>query len=382
MGKSNKPAKNGQAEWQDWNKGNKPSRYWRGSWSAWERSSWQQPQDQGLFPAYDGQWSEGRSKAAITILSESRAGPSEPSVLKDVQFAVNQVRKADARRAKVEKEREDKIKRWAIYTQELQSSFIAEKQRHLDALDNFDQEVAAAARGQEIARAALGKASDGFLTKGQTGETEESGDMEWDAMVEASLRAQRPYTREDATKDLADIFGADSLLKEPSQTKSTTPSGRPAEDAIAAGPVRAYAGASPRARVDPYLAASPASFMRERPIPATAPPETAAPEASAQTSAGMPPAATRSASRCRTPVKQLPQQPVHVEVPGGPSLADKLHVARRTALAPFGLDRPAEGANSRSDAVDPPPAEMRPPDQINLVEEELNAASPGLTRME
>eukprot|EP00439_Symbiodinium_sp_Y106_P058965 s821_g8.t1 len=368
-----------------------PSRqgYWRGSQQGWERQQGRGRNGDHQFPSYDSNWKPAATDLVVVAESRTPGNRAAKTVLQVVQSAVNQVRKADARAARIKQEREEKERRWSAYAKEIQLAFLAEKKEYLAALERLDQDMTHAVQNQEAARAALGHAADGFMGRAPLPEATAS---DWDALVGLDAGLSGTYDRNMAMKDLQDIFGGchQDFVAKTGPDAPGEGATRPSEDRHGAveapplGPLRSYSVASPR--VEPYQRSPGGTAKMEI-------------ESGHQGSGRMPEpradpvleanAGVRPLSRARTPLKQLPQHPVRGSDVSGPSLADKLHHARGAALAPFGRGPPLKDALPEGPKEPPGPAatvpEAKPPESaidVETAEELHGAVSPGLGRME
>ena len=82
----------------------------------------------------------------IEVISEARAKEPHPDEsVKAVQAAINQVRKADARVLKIQKDQRDKTQMWETYERKLRASFLQEKKKHAEAMTKLAAELVEAA---------------------------------------------------------------------------------------------------------------------------------------------------------------------------------------------------------------------------------------------
>ena len=128
-----------------WAKDNKNWSPWRGSWRSARTGSYDrgQRQSSSAFPSYDSQWLAADS---IEVVAETRTKEPHPDgSVKAVQAAINQVRKADARVWRIQKEQRDKTQMWETYERKLRASFLQEKKKHAEAMTKLAGELVEAA---------------------------------------------------------------------------------------------------------------------------------------------------------------------------------------------------------------------------------------------
>ena len=121
--------------------------YWPGSWKA-------SPKARARFPSYDRDWHDQQ----ITVIKEERVpgtATDEESVAKPVQQAVNALRKAEARMARICREQKEKATRWAAYQREVKAAFVEEEKRHGQAQERLAGELHEAQQQQAVAKQAL-----------------------------------------------------------------------------------------------------------------------------------------------------------------------------------------------------------------------------------
>ena len=171
-----------------WAKDNKNWSPWRGSWrsartGSYDRGQWQ---SSSAFPSYDSRWLAADS---IEVVAETRTKEPHPDgSVKAVQAAINQVRKADARVLKIQKDQRDKTQMWETYERKLRASFLQEKKKHAEAMTKLAGELVEAATEQATTREAMGKAA-ALLSSGAIPQLE-AVDTDWDELMDAHPTAR------------------------------------------------------------------------------------------------------------------------------------------------------------------------------------------------
>ncbi|CAE7829122.1 unnamed protein product [Symbiodinium sp. CCMP2592] len=153
------------------------------------------------FPSYDRDWKEGQALVEISDPVQHRltAAPEDPQT-KDMQYAVNQLRKAEARVSRITKERQEKDRRWAAYEKAAQLSFAEEKSRHVADMDRLESELREAHVGQEVAKDYVGRIAAVMARSNLDGLTLDSALGDWKRTVQtipentASAPQQAPQT--------------------------------------------------------------------------------------------------------------------------------------------------------------------------------------------
>ncbi|CAE7364707.1 unnamed protein product [Symbiodinium sp. CCMP2592] len=401
-------AEEDQQGWEPYGSYGGSKRYWHGAYETWRKHS-PSPKAKAksrAFPAYDTDWTE---PSGVAVVAERRnpQGPQQGrnSLARIAQDAVNLLRKAENKVAKLHTEVQQKARRWETYQLELKNSFVQEYQRHLADLDRLEHETAEATAQEANAREVLGRAMEGIAPK--------------NAGQDQALQAWR-HLFADAQEEVPMELDSATLGKQLDELllTGTTPAG-PAGHSLAAVPpglavpprmeqarVPAYNAASPTVSRDPYMAASPRVLAGDRgPV---APSEAAvavgrAPSSGPLTRPILPMDADSIAAvralKARVGVKESTKNAPQVPSPHTTSLADKLQEARRSAMRPFGLPVPlapptpghadstgsSQGAHGSEHARPPGEVSGNRATNLNVVDvdpDELQAASPGLGRLD
>ena len=179
----------GQGSWQQggW--------YPQPSWSAsvWQgaKRQWENRQPSLNFPAYDSDWTSGRTEA-IAVIEERRFDQEQPKTrTAAVQHALNHARKIDTRLLKLQREQVQKAEQWNAYQQGMKAAYNKEKLRHEKALQRIDSDIAAALEAQEEAQVMVEQAA---LHFGQAQPRMEVDDTAWDSLMRHG-RSPRPPLR-------------------------------------------------------------------------------------------------------------------------------------------------------------------------------------------
>ena len=310
-----------------WAKDNKNWSPWRGSWRSARTGSYDrgQRQSSSAFPSYDSQWLAADS---IEVVAETRTKEPHPDgSVKAVQAAINQVRKADARVLKIQKDQRDKTQMWETYERKLRASFLQEKKKHAEAMTKLAGELVEAATEQATTREAMGKAA-ALLSGGGIPQLE-AVDTDWDELMDAHPTATRPAALHQQVDELlrsAPAVPAGPLLSPGLDTHGPTAGGVSAAPGCVPTP-RTYNSVSPgHARVDPYQTHSPPVGRWETLHQASFGPVRGASPVEATVSGARP------GLEHGVPAK-AGGAPVMGQGTPAPSLADSLANARRMAMA-------------------------------------------------
>ena len=192
------------------------------------------------------------------MVAETRTKEPHPDgSVKAVQAAINQVRKADARVLRIQKEQRDKTQMWETYERKLRASFLQEKKKHAEAMTKLAGELVEAATEQATTREAMGKAA-ALLSSGGIPQLE-AVDTDWDELMDAHPTA-RPAALHQQVDELlrsAPAVPAGSILSPGLDMHGPTAGGASAAPGCVPT-ARTYNSASPgQARVDPYQTHSP-----------------------------------------------------------------------------------------------------------------------------
>ena len=370
----------GQGSWQQggW--------YPQPSWSAsvWQgaKRQWENRQPSLNFPAYDSDWTSGRTET-IAVIEERRFDQEQPKTrTAAVQHALNHARKIDTRLLKLQREQVQKAEQWNAYQQGMKAAYNKEKLRHEKALQRIDSDIAAALEAQEEAQVMVEQAA---LQFGQAQPRMEVDDTAWD-----SLMRTRPEPSITSTDDVAADLRA--YLAERHQTRTME-----AKQAAGPAPLGAADGQTARsmaANTKTYNAMSPHATAAPMPAaqvglpekPPTAAPNEAPPDNGEDT--GDPKPHRPKPTEQRKPVKGAPLKVAHPPSPSTTSLSDKLASKRAAMLQVEAATRAAKGELGQDGQEGPPglsvaaEAQIIQDDDFEDLEEVDRPPKPGLTAME
>ena len=399
MGKQNKP----KAPWQQ--RGHGSDRYDHSSWELW-RGSWKSASPKakaGAFPSFDRAWGP---KADIAVLREDRQPGSswEESTARTAQAAVNNLRKAEQRVARLAREKSDKATRFAAYEKEIKAAFAAEEKRYMSIQERLAEDLVEAQKQLHLAKEAMAHAADEFRTVPMdttSGQATSEADQ-WERMLRRTGPVGPPPTLDPELIELlrrykrgeglpshgSPNFGTarseealatrpiprqDHLEAPAGGEEGTNPGGPPG----LAGPQPSYGAASPSAvhhRASPYPPTSPSG--QHLAMDANKTTETAV-HVEHPSSLGD---GHQARSTPKTPVKEP-----HL---GGNGLSQKLEEKRKLttgpAMEPF--RRNPEPPTTRPSLTGAPPQDTGQQQAMNFVDDDQDelkgAPSPGLGRLD
>ena len=376
MGKQGKVKQWPQSQWRLWPGAHKVNTGWQDGWRSGDYAGYQQYQgyepygsyeankpSAPAFPAYD----HARPGQHITIIQESRSQsrPAGFSLVQEVQTAVNQARKTEAKLLKLQKEKSRKEQMWTQYVKDLQAAFTKERARHMANANKLQQEIQEAQvqvveDQQRVQDAAAG------CFRGMAGSA--AAQQEWDALMSESQldMGDAPMSNSDLYSMLVRCaqatsatvaVGAEQPLAASFREEASAPTGPEPEVANTTGNATAPAEVPPAPGLEPargYMSSSPGPALRD---PYMMSPGAASHLAGSDGAASSPnlhrhPPA--SGLRPRVPVKQVVNGVVKTVSPGR-QLAAKLD-QRRRALIPFG----GAGAGPRTMPPDSPGSLVEP----------------------
>ena len=83
---------------------------------------------------------------------------------KDVQYAVNQLRKAESRVQRILRDRMEKSRRWVAYEKQLRAAFVQEKAQHEEDMNKLETDLQEAQKGHLQAKELLGRIAYGLAS--------------------------------------------------------------------------------------------------------------------------------------------------------------------------------------------------------------------------
>ena len=385
--------------WQDGSRqdgSHKSWSYWSGSWKASPKSR-AKGQGNYQFPAYDDEQKDAQGLVAIAEQRTPQPGASSgPSLV-----AVNQARKLDGKLHKLQSDLEAKERQWQAYTLAMRKSYQQEKQRHAEAVQRLQDEIAEVSVLQQAAHDHIKPVA--AASKALKDSGKDTAAVEFMALVGETGAADRPSPL--LSPELVQMLTMvqQQMVTNPSAPGPGLPAGQPApppvpttpphrgthvppmtpESASAASRTSASLLAAFGPMRDPYMAC---------PSTMSAPPpgETTAPGAAFGSATEL-----ESASRARPKlpdgktrhsVKHVSQQAVHGPSTS-PSLSDKLQAVREAELA----KRAAESLQGSGDGTASEPNGERPrfvnlinddDEEMEELESPLSSRSPGLGKLE
>ncbi|CAE7233843.1 unnamed protein product [Symbiodinium necroappetens] len=379
----------GKADRRPWRESKEPEAWQRppssGKWDYWPGSWKASPKAKARFPSYDRQWSPEQ----ITVVKEERfagTGKEEESVAKPVQQAVNTLRKAEARVARICREQKEKATRWAAYQREVKAAFVEEEKRHGNAQERLAGELQEAHQQQAAAKQVLAQTMEAIFGSAMDVSRDSTGSQQpssatWDRMF-GSTGAVPPQAAVDP--DLLELLRMykngqlPGLTGHPGKVHAETSGpmqaadGWPTGEDLPRGPVSHAYRAPSYPRPAPYLPSSPSLQKAALDTTNSAPPGHPVAESGISARPSPPttseplgvhanPGPTEAVQASLGMVEEASHQPPMTEVrlpakndnPVSP-LADMLRARRREvrhAMEPFGAPRKAE-----------PTADLPPPD--------------------
>ena len=305
------------------------------------------------FPAFDARTPQGDSTAPPQRERAPRqvedAEDMDDLLVPGVQKALNGARKAEARVARILRDRKKTEQQWQEYVRDSRAAYVKEHARYLKAVEICDRDLVEATEQQKNARLLLRHAAiQEELPASTAMETDDRGAAaDWESLIagweqERALQddaiLRRAFLeREDRARELRPPSHQRAVSHPPQMSDANAgPMQATPADVDKRGQPPAYDNSSPRhpsARVDPYPVVSPGGFATP------APAEAALPAAAGDAhftpgSSPVPPQARNAAESLRRGIKDasktVPERPhVHGDI------ADKL-MARRSAMEPFG----------------------------------------------
>ena len=158
--------------------------YWPGSWKASPSAQ----AGKAKFPTYDRSWDHEES---ITVVREERvteAPTGEDGVARLAQQAVNTLRKAEQKVARIGRDQKEKKARFLAYERQIQAAHAEEEKRHQTAQERLANELVEALQQQDAAKENLAKTMEALFGGRATMDTTQERD-------EASAAWQRMQQR-------------------------------------------------------------------------------------------------------------------------------------------------------------------------------------------
>ena len=381
--------------------------YWPGTWKTSPRA-----QAKASFPSYDRSW----ESEAITVVREERTpAPDMPEGLaKHAQQAVNILRKAEQRVARITRDQKEKTSRFAAYERQVRAAHAEEEKLYLATQEKLSADLREAIQQQADAREAVAHTMEALFAGGGAMDTTDATTTNQDSWERLLKRAPPPSTATTLDPELLEVL---RQYKSGNLTLRGPPKPLPANF----GPVTPLTGAPATTRP------APAQFVPE---PTTGRPPTyglSSPNPAAEGAAPFPPASptVRAGNLDGTfkpdaksvpadlPLKQGPlpsavppqevvhptpaPEPVSLPVPpdvgpGTSPLSEMLQAKRRQArkaTAPFGgkcsteVQEPPSVVPTEGTDVGKTGAFIEDDEDADELDSaELHSASPGLGRLE
>ncbi|CAE7946492.1 PPR4, partial [Symbiodinium sp. KB8] len=378
--------------------------YWPGTWKTSPRA-----QAKASFPSYDRSW-EGE---AITVVREERVpAPDLPEgVAKHAQQAVNILRKAEQRVARITRDQKEKTSRFAAYERQVRAAHAEEEKRYLATQEKLSAELQEAMQQQAEARDAVAHTMEALFSGGgamDTTETTTSDQGSWEHLLQRAPPPSAATTLEPELLEVLRQYKSGNLTLRGPPRLSPANFGPAAPLTGAPAPVRAapvqHVPEPPTGRPPTYGMSSPnAAAERAAPYPPASPTVRAGNlDGTVKTDAKplltevplkqgpLPSTVPQQATAHPTPVPEPVPLPVPPDVgPGTSPLSDMLQAKRREArkaAAPFGGKCSAEEqpmppvVNTEGDGAGKPGALIDDDgDGDELDSAELHSASPGYT---
>ena len=375
--------------------------YWSGSWKASPKSR-AKGQGNYQFPAYDDEQKDAQGLVAIAEQRTPQPGASSgPSLVQLVQAAVNQARKLDGKLHKLQSDLEAKERQWQAYTLAMRKSYQQEKQRHAEAVQRLQDEIAevfvlqraahdhikpVAAASKALKDSGKDTAAVEFMALvGETGAADRPSPLLSSELVQMLTMVQQQM----ATNPSSPGPGLSASQPAPPPVPTTPPHRgthvppMTPESASAASRTSASLLAAFDPLRDPYMA-SPSTMS------APPPGETTAPGAAFGSATEL-----EFASRARPKlpdgktrhsVKHVSQQVVHGPSTS-PSLSDKLQAVREAELAKRAVESlqgSGDGTASEPNGESPRFVNLINDDdeEMEELESPLSSRSPGLGKLE
>ena len=115
------------------------SRYfWSTAKKMRDQGSWSWQSQAPQFPAYDAGWDRPQE---IVEIASSSTRPRPDNIVKQVQEAINTVRKADNKVSKLKADQHSKKQCWTAYVQNMQQAFTTERRKHVAAMEKLTQDL-------------------------------------------------------------------------------------------------------------------------------------------------------------------------------------------------------------------------------------------------
>ncbi|CAE7273496.1 ANKRD50 [Symbiodinium sp. CCMP2592] len=408
MPRSKTKAKPEEAPWRQ--RGDDYSQY-GGKWSLWP-GSWRstgspnaKPRDKP-FPSYDRQWTEEQYIRVIHEQPTEAKDTKEAALAQRVQAAVNQLRKAEARVAKITSDQKTKAERFVEYEKKMMAAFVEERRKYTEHQERMATGLIEAQRQVVEAKEALAQTVEGVA--GVKAMEVQSGEMdEWTAMIHRHTAQSSREPIDPGLMEVLRAYKAGHLPVFPGVAPTPSappPMGQQVAPCAPSAPGQAAASREKPAVSEPlgdkepsvehavptYGAVSPGAAQRAAPYPTTSPTalrphvETPTP---VPASASLPqaPAVTGQGEHPRTPnrvgIKEATMQPPAKPEVAGASLQQKLEerreVERGNALQPFRGGMPSTPAPSterkdQTEAQDQHQGSTEEPTKTSFIDDDLD----------
>ena len=216
------------------------------------------------------------------------AQPTEEATAKQVQAAVNVLRKAETRVAKIAGDQKTKAARFEEYERQIMTAFLSEKKKHADHQERMANELIDAQQHLAEARAALARTIEGAT---QPRAMEQDSDLdEWTAMVRRHAAQSLPPAVDPGLLELLRAYkngalpvfpGVTATGERPSPVSNLQSTAAPSDATAPIPPGQATqppdtapasrAGATTEVPLKAYGAVSPGATARSAPYPNTSP---------------------------------------------------------------------------------------------------------------
>ena len=375
MGKADK--RPWRASGQDWQQ--PASSYAKASWDYWPGAWKASPKARANkvnFPTYDRSWN---AEEAITVVREERAPVAlsgEESLAKHAQSAVNLLRKAEQRVAKIGKDQREKTIRFAAYEKQIRAAHEEEERRYRATQERLAEEMTEALQQQEAAKINLSKTMEALFGSGGAMDVSSDGRPQettsWERMLQRSPSSSPPPSLDPELMEVLRQYKAGNLaLRGP-------PPGLPVRAPEAMTSFEIGRHGNPGQVPPGYGLSSPgAAAGRPTPFPSTSPvpirhamegPPTVGPE----------PPVDRGGEPALRPV-ELGAEPTTSP------LAEQLRAKRqasREAHAPFGGAKSKEPAEPAPTGTSLPAANIIDDDREDLEAAVVETLSPAFSNLE
>ena len=371
-----------------WHGGEQPSpargwQLWPGAkavgqppWKKQDWEKWDRREPKPAFPTYASRQVPGSATQPIQALAAEVRGQDEGyAILDSLQQMLNSARKAEARLAKAVAAQQHAQAQWTVWQEEMKAAWMREQKRYASDAERRQKDIDEAMEAQQRARTLVRQAWE----QQQTGVPLEAAkpsqqQVEWDEMVSNWER--------EADFQLSGVL--QRALGPATPARRTAPVMTPPGRTAMSDKVSTASGASP-AQADPYQAVVPAG-----PCPVVSPAANAPPPGAAPPPGLEAPTPRQSPMAPRASVKESSKKGPATVPMQGPSLQEKLELARTNALRPFGgAGQRAPPANTNSELSELPahPETGQHLSHAAIIEdddEELDCASlsPGLGNLE